>query len=311
MSSGVRRLLPAKLLTGVALELRHDAASSTDWSKTSEMSTSIRQHALLTSHGSIAVAEYGQRGLPVLLIHGNSFCRDVFRHQLRGRLAESHRLIALDLPGHGQSSDAPDPVRSYKRSALAEAVVEVLGMLGITEAIVLGWSLGGHIGIEMVSRFPGMRGLMVTGTPPVARGQMAQGFITSPHGGIASRQDLSADDIDAFVNAIFGASAEPFLREAVARADGRFRKRLFEAARAGDGVDQRVTVETSSVPLAVINGAADRLVNLDYIDSVSYANLWEGRCHRLAGLGHASFWEAPDAFAPFLERFVRDIESGG
>jgi hypothetical protein len=43
---------------------------------------------------------------------------------------------------------------------------------------------------------------------------------------------------------------------------------------------------------------------------VIHANLWEGRCHRLAGLGHASFWEAPDVFDPLLERFLRDVETG-
>jgi hypothetical protein len=70
----------------------------------------------------------------------------------------------------------------------------------------------------------------------------------------------------------------------VARADGRFRKRLFEAARAGEGVDQRLIVEGSPVPLAVVNGGADRLVNLDYFDTVAYGNLWEGHCHRLASV---------------------------
>jgi hypothetical protein len=64
------------------------------------------------------------------------------------------------------------------------------------------------------------------------------------------------------------------------------------------------------VPIAVVNGTADRLVNLDYIDSVAYGNLWEGRCHRLAGLGHAPFWEAPGEFDPILERFLHDVETG-
>jgi pimeloyl-ACP methyl ester carboxylesterase len=96
----------------------------------------------------------------------------------------------------------------------------------------------------------------------------------------------------------------------VSRADGRFRKRLFEAARAGEGVDQRLTVQGSSVPLAVVNGSADRLINLDYIDTVAYANLWEGRCLRLAGLGHAPFWEGPVDFNPVLERFLRDVVTG-
>jgi pimeloyl-ACP methyl ester carboxylesterase len=93
---------------------------------------------------------------------------------------------------------------------LADAAVELLGKLGVTEAIVFGWSLGGHIGIEMVPRFSGMRGLMVTGTPPVGRNNMAQGFKASPHIEVAGKQDLSKADIEAFVQAIFGQSAEPF-----------------------------------------------------------------------------------------------------
>jgi pimeloyl-ACP methyl ester carboxylesterase len=268
------------------------------------------QHIVTTSHGALAVEDVGQGNLPLVLIHGNSTCRDVFRHQLTGRLAKNHRLIAFDLPGHGQSGDAPDPARTYTRPGLADAVVELLEKLGVKEAVVLGWSLGGHIGIEMVPRFAGMRGLMVIGTPPVARNGMADGFQRSPHMQLAGQEHLSETDIEAFVHAIFGKSAEPFLHKAVARADGRFRKTLFEAARAGLGVDQRQIVETNLVPLAVVNGSEDRFVKLDYLDALGYANLWEGRCHRLAGLGHAPFWEGTGDFGPILERFFRDVESG-
>jgi pimeloyl-ACP methyl ester carboxylesterase len=114
------------------------------------MSISTRQHTIITSHGSLAVEESGQGSIPVLLIHGNSSCRGVSRHQLQGRLAQNHRLIAFDLPGHGQSSNAPDPTQSYTHPGFADAAIELLGKLGVTEAIVFGWSLGGHIGIEMV-----------------------------------------------------------------------------------------------------------------------------------------------------------------
>ena len=174
---------------------------------------------------------------------------------------------------------------------------------------MFGWSLGGHIGIEMVPRFSGIRGLMITGSPPVGRNNMAQGFNSLPQAGAGGKQDLPDDDIEGFVQTIFGESAEPFLCEAVARTDGHFRKRLFEAARGGEGVDQRQIVESSSVPLAVVSGGVDRIVNLEYFDTVAYANLWEGRCHRLAGLGHAPFWEAPSDFDPFIERFLQDVET--
>jgi pimeloyl-ACP methyl ester carboxylesterase len=274
------------------------------------MSISTKQQMIATSHGSLAVEESGHGGIPVLLIHGNSFCRGVFRNQMQGEMAKNHHFIAFDLPGHGQSANAVDPKLSYTRPGLADAAVELLDKLGVTEAVVFGWSLGGHIGVEMIPRFPGMRGLMISGAPPVGRNQMPQGFKSSPHLGAAGRQELSKSEVDAFVEGIFGEPPEVFLLHAVARVDARFRQTLFEAARAGAGVDQRLIVESSSVPLAVVNGGDDRFVNLDYFDTVAYANLWEGRCHRLSGLGHAPFWEAPEDFGPVLERFLNDVQGG-
>lgn len=153
-----------------------------------------------------------------------------------------------------------------------------------------------------------MLGLMIIGAPPVRHGEWASGFSRLPQA--AGKADLADSEIEEFVQAIFGASAEPFLRDAVGRADGRFRRCLFEAARANAGTDQRTTVETSTVPLAVVDGAADRIVKLDYFDNIAYANLWEGRCLRLAGAGHAPFWERPDRFDPVLERFLQDLKSG-
>jgi hypothetical protein len=53
-------------------------------------------------------------------------------------------------------------------------------------------------------------------------------------------------------------------------------------------VDQRLLVESSQVPLAVVNGGKDPFVNLGYFDNVAYANF----------------------FDPILERFLQDVETG-
>lgn len=143
------------------------------------MSISTRQMIIVTSHGSLAVEDTGGSGVPVLLIHGNSFCSGVFRNRMQGQMAKEHRFIAFDLPGHGQSSDATDPQRTYTLPGLADAAVELLDKLGVVEAIVFGWSLGGHIGIEMIQRFAGMRGLMISGAPPVGPNHLSQGFNAS------------------------------------------------------------------------------------------------------------------------------------
>jgi pimeloyl-ACP methyl ester carboxylesterase len=145
------------------------------------------------------------------------------------------------------------------------------------------------------------------GAPPIGGGNFALGFRGSPQTGAASKEELSEAEREGFLGAIFGQSVEPLLREAMARADGRFRKRLFEAGRAGMGSDARQIVQTNNTPLAVVNGDADNLVKVDYFDTLEYANLWEGRCHRLAGLGHAPFWQSPGEFNPVLARFLADV----
>jgi pimeloyl-ACP methyl ester carboxylesterase len=88
-------------------------------------------HELATSHGSIVVEEAGDGDLPVLLIHGNSLS---LRKQLGGALPRKYRLVAFDLPGHGESGDALEPSRTYTRPGLASAVIEMLSLLGIKVA---------------------------------------------------------------------------------------------------------------------------------------------------------------------------------
>jgi pimeloyl-ACP methyl ester carboxylesterase len=268
----------------------------------------MKGQPIATSHGKIVVEDHGGPGIPMLLIHGNSTSRHVFSRQMKSPLQDLCRLIRFDLPGHGESEYARDPHRTYTLSGFADVVVEVLGTLGIERVIVLGWSLGGHIAVELLSRLESIEGLVLTGAPPIRRGGFAEGFVQSQHFALASRRHLSPAEVEQFGQAIFGRAVGPRLRHAIARADGRCRERLFEAGRAGEGVDQRATVEASCVPIAVINGATDPLVNLDYIDGVAFPNLWRARCHRLQA-GHAAFWQAAPAFNELVAHFVEDVVS--
>ena len=270
------------------------------------MANMSRQYTIATSHGDISVEELGQGDVPALLIHGNSSCREVFRNQME-ELAERHRFVAFDLPGHGLSGDAIEPSRTYTLSGYADAVRELLGLLGIKEVVIFGWSLGGHIAMEMAPKLPLLKGLMICGAPPVRRSELAAGFVLSPHMRLAGKEELSPPEIAQFSQAVFGAKLAPQFQQAIERTDGLARSTLFDPAHAGDGVDQRWVVENLPMPLAVVHGGEDPLVKLDYVDSLAYANLWEGRCHRLPGLGHAPLVEAPEVFNPILDRFLRAV----
>lgn len=261
-----------------------------------------------TSHGTIHVRETSGIGTPVLFIHGNSSSSAVFRNQMEGPLGERYRMIAPDLPGHGQSGDAIDPDRSYSMEGYADAMTEVLGQLGVEKAIVFGWSLGGHIGLEMIDRFPGMLGLMITGTPPVSPAEVGDGFKPSPHMGLAAKQDFTDEDVENYAHSTCGEPFEPFMLDTVARTDGRARRLMFEKFSAGTGRDQSVVAATATVPLAVVNGIDEPFVNTDFVSKVKYANLWEGETHLIENSGHAPFWDAQEKFDPIFARFLESVD---
>jgi pimeloyl-ACP methyl ester carboxylesterase len=89
-------------------------------------------------------------GAPLILIHG-------IGHHWQGwlpvmdRLATTHTVIALDLPGFGVSPGLPGGV-PYTAESLADAVESFCALLGIREPHVAGNSLGGYIALELASR---------------------------------------------------------------------------------------------------------------------------------------------------------------
>ena len=84
-----------------------------------------RMHYIIdSSQGGIAIEETSSNGPVVLFIHGNSSCKEVFRQQL-AEFGNQYHCVAMDLPGHGQSQDAPDPETSYNMTGYALAAIEI------------------------------------------------------------------------------------------------------------------------------------------------------------------------------------------
>ena len=264
-----------------------------------------------TTQGQLACLDSSGPGFPVLLIHGNSSCKEVFRQQFEGSLS-GYRLIAFDLPGHGESDDARDPEWAYTVPGYADVAMQLLASFGIDRAVVFGWSLGGHIGLEMLGQGYDAGGLMIVGTPPLSGGifGMLRGFRSQLDLLLATKSRLSARETDQFLNACLGPEADPLFRAMISRTDPRARPILARSMIAGSGCNQRRIAEQSAVPIAVVNGSREPFARLEYLAGLNYANLWDGQCHVIDGMGHAPFIEAPNVFNPLLSRFIRDIAEG-
>jgi pimeloyl-ACP methyl ester carboxylesterase len=94
--------------------------------------------------------EHGS-GHPLVLLHGGLHTIDLSFGALIPRLAASHRVIAVELQGHGHTADI-DRVPTY--SDLADDVVALLDHLRVDRADVFGFSLGGLVAIELGLRHP-------------------------------------------------------------------------------------------------------------------------------------------------------------
>src|SRR5436190_21493160 len=101
-------------------------------------------------HGHRVIYRTVGSGPPVVLIHGmvNSS-----RHwePVALRLAEEHTVIAPDLIGHG---DSATPRGDYSIGAHAAVIRDLLAVIGIERATIVGHSLGGGIAMQFFYQFP-------------------------------------------------------------------------------------------------------------------------------------------------------------
>lgn len=265
-----------------------------------------------TRHGNVAISETAGSGHPVLMVHGNSSCRDVFRHQVESELGARYRIITMDLPGHGDSDDASNPDESYTQPAYAEAAADVLKTCRAEDAVVMGWSLGGHIGIEMIHMLPDMRALIMSGTPPAGPGsqEVNSAFTPLPHMAFTSKEVFSQDDAEAYARYTCGVNLppDPVLSAAVRRTDGKARRIMWNRwTLDGLGCRQRETVETWKQPIAVVQGSDEAFFDNAYLDGINWSNLWSGKVHIIDGGGHAPFFAKPDQYNEIFARFLADV----
>src|SRR5437868_8605117 len=139
--------------------------------------------------GDLSVHQvHGGHGLPVLFIHGlGSSGYMEWRFNLESTAIE-HRVFAPDLPGYGRTEK---PRVRYTIGYFARFIEQYMEGRGLSDATIVGASLGGRIALEIALERPQLvRRLVLVnalglGRPQPRMAQMAYGLVTVPHLGEA------------------------------------------------------------------------------------------------------------------------------
>lgn len=166
-----------KILIGVAVAfavvIGVNALVTDAETKTAEVTVPAGR-ILSLSGGDVQVVEKGPpAGEPIVLIHCFT-CSINWWSGMIPLLAREHRVIALDLRGHGGSEK---PTSGYAIPEQADLVAEALASLGVRDAEVVGHSLGGPIAIALAEQSPGLvdRLVVIDSIPDASYGDV--GFI--------------------------------------------------------------------------------------------------------------------------------------
>lgn len=243
-------------------------------------------------------------GQAIVFVHGFPLNRTLWDPQ-RSALSSQFRIITLDLRGHGESGAAPGP---YSMDEFAKDVNGLLQHLGIETAVIAGLSMGGYVTYAYYRLFPEtVRGLIfantkATGDTPEAaagRRELAPRVLAKGAGEAASvmHPKMFADGVtppdlgDFVLKMMMGTPPETIADDLLALAVR---------------PDSTPTLRSVRVPALVIHGDRDVLIppaEAEY----QVERLPKGTLHMIAGAGHLSNLENPDAFNGAIASFVAGL----
>jgi pimeloyl-ACP methyl ester carboxylesterase len=264
------------------------------------------------------VIELGE-GPPLVFIHGLIERWTQWVEQLSA-FASSHRVIAIDLPGFG---DSPMPAEKISVSGYARTIEKLLDALEVSAAAFVGHSMGGFTSVELAINFPERVERLVLISPAglstynnlrnlwlVAQMRRFRRIVDPYHARVATHAELLARRprlrlLEPTTNIVARHSDRlpaPFVAEFVR---GLGAPGYIEGMEANFNYDYRDRLGEIACPTLIVWGDRDRVVTAK--DADLYEQLIpDSRKVILEDTGHMAMIERPAAFNVLLEDFLRE-----
>lgn len=242
----------------------------------------------------------------IVFIHGNSLSSKTFAEQFNG--LKNIPLLAIDLPGHGLSEPPANPESTCSILGYVDVVKFVVTKLKITDYILAGHSLGGHIALEASTELCGLKGLLLFGTPPLGiPPEMDKAFLPNAAMAFLFQEQLSETEIELLSAALTDNTNKEKLKNEIRISDGKARSFLAASIPKGLFKNEIKIIENLNIPLAILHGGADSLISKQYIDGLTIPTLWKNEIQLIKNARHCPQVEQAGAFNTILTGFYNSI----
>lgn len=254
-------------------------------------------------------------GQPIVLLHGLASSRAAY-NTIFDSLARHNRVIAVDLPGHGDS-DPVDPGTPLTPRAQAHALGEFLDALGIERAHVVGNSMGGWVALELAAdgRALSVTGLCTAGLwqPLVRRSPLIEANrVLAQATGVVGELLLLIPPVREM---LFSAAMERPYRMSfgLARAVASAQRTAAGYDDAHDGMVgthfERGSAIPAQIPVTLAFGDNDVLLP-PHTSQIRHLAPAHATWVVMPRVGHAPMWDDPEATVALIRSSVAGVESG-
>ncbi|HAQ06090.1 MAG TPA: alpha/beta hydrolase [Bacillus bacterium] len=244
-------------------------------------------------------------GKPIVMIHGFAGSK-LYWEGIIPELSKNSRVIALDLPGHGDSNMGAE---KYSIEDIAGMIREFLDELGLEKVTMFGHSLGGYITLAFAEQYPEyLNGFSII------HSTAAQDSEEAKSGRDSNVKKVIEEGTESLVQGLSQKLFSPANSE-INASDIKQTRDIGNSTSVNgmvsallamrDRPDRNFVLKASSMPILLVAGEQDQIIPPEKTFSVSKENIEH---YLIKGSGHMSMYEQPVELIKAIKSFLADID---
>lgn len=245
----------------------------------------------------------------IFFIHGNSMSKNCWRKQFDGAELKEYRIIAIDLPAHGDSGVEDEFF--YTLPNIAKKMSKVIAILArLQPYIISGVSLGTNIVAEMLSFEVNPVGLIFAG-PCIAGENLGIEKFAKPntHVGVVFTDEPDFKDVISYAHETslsdIKEDLDYFLND-YKRVKSPFRSSIGKSIFEKNYSDEIALINKKNIPCLIVFGKDEKVIDCDYLDNIKLP-LWNKAIFKIEGASHLVNVDQPAEFNNLVAKFGADV----